>query len=136
MDGDKVAYRLRDNEIAAEQFEDDFVVLDLEGGKYYALDGASALVWQAIVGGATLEAILGAADASRHLDIRAFVDKLLQHELIAKLDEAPSGVALPEGLSALDGAIKLEVFDDLSELLVADPIHDVDEEAGWPHRKD
>jgi hypothetical protein len=43
---------------------------------------------------------------------------------------------LPEGLSALDGAIKLEVFDDLSELLVADPIHDVDEEAGWPHRKD
>lgn len=135
MGGDKVAYRLRDNEIAAEQFEDDFVVLDLEGGKYYALDGASALVWQAVVGGATLESILGATDAARHDDIRAFVARLIEFELIAPRDDALADAPLPAGLDALDGAIKLDVFDDLAELLVADPIHDVDEEIGWPHRK-
>ena len=26
----------------------------------------------------------------------------------------------------------IEVFDDLAELIFGDPIHDVDEQAGWP----
>jgi hypothetical protein len=26
----------------------------------------------------------------------------------------------------------IEVYDDLAELMLADPIHDVDEQAGWP----
>ena len=29
-------------------------------------------------------------------------------------------------------APRIEIFDDLAELIFADPIHDVDEQAGWP----
>lgn len=30
---------------------------------------------------------------------------------------------------------EIEVFDDLAQLILADPIHDVDAEAGWPMRR-
>ena len=55
------------------------------------------------------------------------------------------GSSMP-GSTAVDGAAhaallgldwsgeppQIEVFDDLAELIFADPIHDVDEQVGWP----
>jgi hypothetical protein len=37
-------------------------------------------------------------------------------------------------MAAAGMTFDLAVFDDLADLLIADPVHDVDEEAGWPHR--
>jgi hypothetical protein len=45
-------------------------------------------------------------------------------------------VAAPAPAAPAAGAVfappRLEVFDDLQDLFLVDPIHDVDE-AGWPH---
>ena len=37
-------------------------------------------------------------------------------------------------LAAAEPQFTVEVFDDLADLLIADPIHDVEATAGWPHR--
>ena len=55
------------------------------------------------------------------------------HGLLIPGSSATPDAALATELLTADG-FGVEVFDDLADLLVADPIHDVDQEAGWPHR--
>jgi hypothetical protein len=33
------------------------------------------------------------------------------------------------------GLPAVDVYDDLAELIYADPVHDVDEQAGWPKKR-
>ena len=30
----------------------------------------------------------------------------------------------------------LEIYDDMAELILSDPIHEVDEDVGWPRKRD
>lgn len=60
-----------------------------------------------------------------------FIERLLELSLVVPR----AGAAGPSGpiVASWDGASpQINVFDDLAELIFADPIHDVDEQAGWP----
>lgn len=129
-------FALASREIVAEDFDGEFVVLDLRSGKYFSLAQGASLLWRALLAGhslATLTAGLGEADP-RRTDAARVVDLLVGSGLLAATDGASSG---PDDLvaefAASNGAFTVDVFDDLADLLVADPIHDVDPEAGWPH---
>ena len=37
-------------------------------------------------------------------------------------------------LAAAPGPFTVEMFEDLADLILTDPVHDVDHDAGWPHR--
>jgi hypothetical protein len=59
-----------------------------------------------------------------------FVAELLSFGLIKESQVPP-----PEGAIDVTWANEpptLETFEDLAELIAADPVHDVDVEAGWP----
>jgi hypothetical protein len=58
----------------------------------------------------------------------AFSAQLVELGLIVESDEA----ALPAQAQDFATAPSIEVYDDLSDLILADPIHDVDEKQGWP----
>jgi hypothetical protein len=60
-----------------------------------------------------------------------FVDRLIELALLRQqTDDANLAVAINEVWSG--ESPRIEVFDDLAELISADPIHDVDEQVGWP----
>jgi hypothetical protein len=137
MSGDKTVYAVANGDVVSEQFEEDFVVLDLNSGRYFALGGAAAQLWQALIAGVSVEAILAkvADKDGRHASIYEFIGKLTDYGLIAPAERTGVPVAAPAELARIDAGLDIQVFDDLAELLIADPIHDVDEDAGWPHRK-
>lgn len=131
------SYRPRDNDIASEDFDGEFVVLDLGSGKYFSLAGSAAIVWRGLLAGHsvdTLSAGLAQDDARRAL-MTGLVETLLVHNLLVPAGTAEAGdPGIPAELAASAGGFGVDVFEDLADLLVADPIHDVDTRVGWPHK--
>lgn len=126
----------RNDNVASEDFDGEFVVLDLESGKYFSLAGGAAIVWRGLTSGHSVTSLFSAlpeADPRRDAVAR-LAESLLGHGLLvpARNPVAPDPAIAAE-LAHAEG-FGVDVFDDLADLLVADPIHDVDQQAGWPHR--
>lgn len=124
--------------VAHERVEDEVIAINLTTGTYFSLCDSAADVWSLLIDGADIDAV-GAALAEAHgLDaaavlgeVRAYTDALLESGLLIEhADEA----ALPVGRPTFTGAYvapTVERYDDMEELLLLDPIHEVDD-AGWP----
>jgi hypothetical protein len=131
-------YAPRSADVACEDFDGEFVVLDLGSGRYFSLLGGAALVWRGLLSGhsiASLCAALPAGDTRRD-GIAALVRRLLDYDLLVVSNpaaEPPPGI--PAEVALAEGPFEVEMFDDLADLLLADPIHDVDPDTGWPAMK-
>ena len=127
-----VRYGVTDDDIVSESFDGEIVVLDLSCGKYFSFTDAGSAAWEAITSGVE-PAALGANGALH--DLEAFVRKLLGNRLIVAQPNLPlrePRAELMERLAAAKEKPDFSIFDDLADLFLADPIHDVEPEAGWP----
>lgn len=132
-------YRLAEPNAAHEDFDGESVMLDLETGKYFSLSRSASFIVETILGGASLDETIARCAGAEHLG-RAAVTGLLQllvaYRLIEQSKTSPAGSGLEKAASVpVDEPPVVEVFDDLADLIMADPIHEVDEERGWPIRK-
>jgi hypothetical protein len=123
-----------------DRLDDEVIAIDLESGAYFALDDVAADCWSVLAAGGTVDAAVEATAASFEVpletvrnDIERFVWQLVRMRLLTTSDRAPALVVPPRGTKRAREyqAPAIERFDDLEELLVLDPIHEVDE-AGWP----
>lgn len=128
-------YRLASEDIAGEAFDDEYVLLNLANGFYFSATGPAHVFLQGILSGFEVAEMLNAVAGGRLDEARRFLSDLHANALIEKNPEA-SAERVPadwiERLQASGGPIVLEVFGDLADLIIADPIHDTDEEKGWP----
>ncbi len=115
------------------------ILLHLQRGNYFSTHGSGALIWAGIEQRATLGEIAQALLAHygrtepEPLDVvRSFVSELASHDLIRVCDpSAPGPVVVPPSLDPEQDIPSLEVYTDMQDLLLLDPIHGVDE-MGWP----
>ncbi|HMS63424.1 MAG TPA: hypothetical protein PKD63_14190 [Solirubrobacteraceae bacterium] len=124
-------------DVLDETFEGEAVLVNLRLGRYYALDAAASEVWAAVCDGLTVAALAAAVGAPRGLDADAGIPwvapllrRLAEEELVTV-----QGGPLPAGDPAPGGPPEpaLQVFTDMEDLLLLDPIHDVDlDGSGWP----
>jgi hypothetical protein len=124
-----------------ERLDDEVIAIDLERGIYYAMVGTAADIWTSFTSPATADAVAEAL-AKRYrespdtvrVDVIDFASRLENSRLlvaaavddateVATIDGAPSGPWAPP---------ELEAYNDMADLVLLDPIHQVDE-AGWPH---
>ncbi|MDA4844057.1 PqqD family protein [Hoeflea poritis] len=134
-------YRLANKDVASEEFDGEFVVLDLNNGRYYSMDGSAAIVWKALTEGSSPNHLAAACEDAGHFvpeTIYGFCDQLESYGLLVPTTDR-SDIALPLALAQAIRSKQLPpettMFDDLAELMMADPIHEVDEAEGWPVRK-
>lgn len=121
-------------DIVFEEFDGDLVVLNLSTGRYFGFNPAAATLWGALAQGVPPATLL--ATLPQAAGFAAFVAALHENALVVETD-APAVPLEPElraTIAAMDSAPLLEIYDDLSDLIVADPIHDTDEAQGWPVR--
>lgn len=123
--------------VAADRFDDEFVVAQLSTGLYYSIRGlvvelldampftdaqAAVLAWQGRTG----------ATAEERGQVESVWQDLLDEGLIA---DRPDVSGFPEGESQLQLKERLPAemsrYGDMQDLLALDIIHDVDEQ-GWP----
>jgi hypothetical protein len=125
----------------SEVLDGEAVIVDLRSGRYHAAQGVAATVWLTLRTSADLATLVGAVTKAHtsvppdaESRIRAFVDQLLVAELIV---EASGSEIAPQIESATTGELLpwndpvLESHNDLEDLLLLDPVHDVGAD-GWP----
>jgi hypothetical protein len=134
-------FRPAGSHVIHELFDDEVVIVDLDTGRYFCTQHAGADVWRLLLAGQAVGEI--AANLTTRYDapedvIADAVDRLCAalaaEHLIAPAVDA---VAPPTSEAAIGGprrpfeAPELQVYADMQELLLLDPIHEVDA-AGWP----
>ena len=128
------AYSIGAPDIVAEDFDGQVVVLNLANGHYYSVHGAGGALWTLVAAGNPLDSVIASLAAQRPElvdDALRFIHELVSLGLVREASAgAPPAVDLPASWPR--ETPRLEVFNDLAELITADPVHDVDVEAGWP----
>ena|ERR1035437_2665002 len=131
-------------DVVHETIDGETVIVNLENGVYYSLRNSGVDMWNLLEAGANLdelsEAMVGRFDGSPDVIRRAITELLvaLQQEGLVKvsstkLDDDQTDLIQPQSEKAKFEAPVLEKYSDMQELLLLDPIHEVDEE-GWPHK--
>jgi len=130
-----LAYRINSPSVIHETIDDEVVIINLDKGHYYSLDGCGARIWKGLIGGAPLTAIAasfegeaGAIDA----EVRELVADLEQEQLVVPAEAGTAPGAVEDGPKLPFEPAKLQRYSDMEELLLLDPIHEVDQQ-GWPH---
>jgi hypothetical protein len=138
-------YQVNRPDVVMESFEGEVVLVQMKSGNYYSLQGSAPVIWDLLDCGASIESV-GDYLMARHTgdaeEVRGSVLTLVE-ELVAESLIVPARNAPPASSSEVTGPVEsdapfvrpvLERYTDMQELLLLDPIHDVDE-SGWPHRK-
>lgn len=135
-------YRTDVPDTASELFDGELVIAHYGSGLYYSLSTTGALVWQGLRHGLSVDEVadwLGqhfvAAGNVVAEEVRAVIDRLVEEALVVEVEASVNVGPLPALADAAWSTPALERFDDLQELLLLDPVHDVSD-AGWPHRPD
>jgi hypothetical protein len=125
-----------------ETIDGETILIHLGTGTYYSVDGAGSEAWEFLAAGATRESLL-AAGRDRYLGdpleietgLSGLVEELLREELLVELEaraaEEPQG-SLPAGQLPFAVPV-LQVYTDMQQFMLVDPLHEVDDVAGWPH---
>jgi hypothetical protein len=140
-------FRLNAPSAVSETIDGEAVIMNLKTGNYYSIDKCGAVLWDWIMQGRSLANVIDLAqhhysgDAGTIKDaVIQFVGELLNQELVKRVD-AGKAIEPSQNASADTRGSRgpfelpqLNVYHDMQDLLLLDPIHDVDDE-GWPSAK-
>ena len=131
--------------MVAETLDGEATIVDLESGTYYALNESGTFIWDMLGAGSPVEAVADGLAAHYEIgleDSRGAVEsltaELAERALIVPLADGEPDPPSPNGsqgtASRNGGYVEpvLSSFTDMQELLLLDPVHEVDE-AGWPN---
>ena len=120
---------------SAEDFDGEIVAINLETGIYFSMRETGAAIWHDLVAGHSIESLvaLAGANASLAAGIESFIADLQDKGLLRSAATSPQAAApMRTVLTGETSAPTLESFGDMQSLLLLDPVHEVDEEMGWP----
>ena len=137
------AYRIEAASVVSDVIDGEAVMLHRGSGDYFSADGTGCLIWQWIGEGhgrarmlSELESRFAAEPAELAAALDGFLAELASHGLVhedgAASASAEAAVAAMPGERAAFTRPVLNVYSDIRNLLLLDPIHDVSEESGWP----
>jgi hypothetical protein len=142
--------KINTSRISYETIDGEVLIINFETGNYYSLRGTAAEIWSIVERGPAAGDILAAVDhrytGNRgHMEgaINDFVDALRDEALIVpesgSATESPAEPHLEVEANGGEERPAFEVpvlnkYTDVQDLLVLDPIHEVDE-TGWPTPK-
>ena len=138
-------FRVNTPTVTHETIEGEAVIINLDSGNYYSLMDVGSLIWSLVDQGASASEVQNLVLETYQgnvMDIDRGVQELLvqlqQENLIVPVNGTENVTSLNPELPSNNNHNKpsfkppmLQKYSDMQELLLLDPIHDVDE-AGWP----
>jgi hypothetical protein len=128
--------------VVHETIDGETILIHLETGAYYSLEGSGAELWNLLVSGHSVDELC--AEVARRYPAtgdaasaaRTFATEVLREQLLEPAADADAPRPAPP--EAVPGqpfqAPALNKYTDMEYFLLLDPIHEV-EEAGWPHER-
>jgi hypothetical protein len=141
-------YRTSSPAVVSDTVDNETIIVNLDNGTYYDLNHVGAAIWEPLERGAgaveivaELVARFNADRAQAERDVDALVERLVDEGLIVAHDgdgtvpSSPTGASgRPEASGLPYVAPVLNAHSDMQELLLLDPVHEVDD-TGWPSRR-
>lgn len=140
-------YKIDESKVISETIDGETIIINLNTGDYYGANITAAIIWDQIKANNSTEAIIQYFLDHYNEDeivikesVVEIIDTLLKDNLIFELElaEGISNKNNKESLKLQEKEIfikpKIDQYDDMKEMLLADPIHDVNE-YGWPNLK-
>src|SRR5262245_21716146 len=113
------------------------LLIDSETGHLLMMTGVGPLLWQRLLGGVAVEPltaeIVDRFGPAAGEDCRTFLKALVEAGVAIPTAES-AGEPMPLEWPESFATPVLERFDDIANIIAMDPIHDVDQSAGWPRR--
>jgi hypothetical protein len=136
--------RTRESDLVAETLSDETLVIDTASGVFFSLRGVASVLW-AMLQHPTSEGALRAAvrdhftftgpgDVDVDEDVDSFVSALLADGLVVETDDGTTADPVPVTWPETYEPPVLKKYDDMADLLLVDPIHDVAADQGWPNK--
>ena len=145
------AFTTTSSAIVHEFLDDEVIIANLETGCYFSVRGAGIPMWQLLIAGVDSTAIqsrildhYGALPNDAELHINTFLETVTADGLLAPTADLSSVPTEPRQESNISpgtdihfpanySAPVIEKYDEMTDLLRLDPIHEVDSQ-GWPKR--
>ena len=133
-----LCYRISSNAVIYELLDNELILANLQIGTYYSVKESGIPIWQLLMAGCSVNFIEAQFKKRYHLDfsssILLFVNSLVKENLIIeceqeKNDSSPSSLFWPDECKEP----LFVAYEEMKNLLLVDPIHEVDEK-GWPSR--
>jgi hypothetical protein len=124
----------------SETIDSETIIINLDTGNYYSMNESATLLWQQLATAQTADTLIAyflsiyTEQASIKKSVADILDFLLKEQLILETPDAVVTVPPSTATKKEFIAPKIEKYDDMQEMLLADPIHDVDD-SGWPKLK-
>ena len=143
-----VQYSINRDKVIFEKFDYEIVLINLENGNYFSIRQVALIIWELIEKGldrssviSTIAKIYNTTFEKIENDLTEFFEELLKESLIG-ITESTNNVF---DTNVKDETIEkqnkpyskpvLEIYKDMQDLILLDPIHEVDD-TGWPNIKD
>jgi hypothetical protein len=135
------SFRVNTPSVISEIVDNEAIIVNLDNGAYYSLRDTGCVIWRLLEQGATTAQVVtqlsqqyGGETAVVITAVQQLIAELQAEALVSPCNEAVKSPSLPfiggDDRQAFTEPV-LEKFTDMSDLLLLDPIHDVDAE-GWP----
>jgi Coenzyme PQQ synthesis protein D (PqqD) len=139
-------FRVNAPNVIHEIIDGEAVLVNLETGSYYSMAGVAAVVWdcleKGLEGSQLVEVVTSRYEGEKSVivsGIQRLLEDLQAEQLIVPAEAAALNADKPAANWAANGPTKppfeapvLHKYTDMEDLLLLDPIHDVDE-TGWPN---
>jgi hypothetical protein len=132
-------YRLNTPLVALQEIEGEAILINFDTGCYFSANRPGAALFELARSGASTAALIrglanrrGVSEAEVETAVRAFLAAAQAEGLLVPFEANGDHAPHANGTGPLAAeAPRFEKFDDLQDLLMLDPIHDVDQ-VGWP----
>lgn len=137
-------YRINAPRVVHEFLDGEVIAIDFETGSYYSLRGVAAGIWCQLAKGSNEQQLVDSLVTRFELDndtvtreVTTFLRELIENALLLEVEEGVEGFDITVEFSGLTrySPPQLNKFSDMEQLLLLDPIHEVDEVVGWPLKK-
>lgn len=141
-------YRVDEDRVVFEILDKEVVLVNLDNGYYYVLEGSAAAIWQFLAAGLAMEdsvdLILKNFSGDREkitAEIQNFTAELINEDLL-EIADSPLNTLSKDELAKILNMISSHEFEapamykytDMANLIQMDPIREYDE-TGWPKKR-
>lgn len=135
-------YSIDTTAVIHELLDGEVIVAHLGTGVYYSLREVAVPFWQLLVAGVSTDQVVadvaqhyGVAPAGVAADLQELLAQLQADELLVEKADKGELATLEVFWPTTYQAPLFERYEEMKDLLLLDPIHEVDEQ-GWPKQKD
>lgn len=142
-----ISYRVNSPHIVHETIDGETIIMDLRTGNYYSIEWPGTLIWEFIAKAGNLDGLMHCLSNEEGLSrdaisgLQTFITSMVKEELLVEFSGEGAISEIPDNIRQEIKKVaqnfktpELNKYTDMQDMLLLDPIHDVDEK-GWPEPK-